>query len=459
MSFSLSALFDSFYRFVRNAYSTLDALLEDSSRKRIMWAVVIGICGGIILLLNVLTPMIADDFGYLYVFGEKVQVSSLSDLVRSQSHHYMKWGGRSVVHFIAQALLQVPRLVADVLNTGVYLIFVSLIYFHIKGRDERNSLSIFVLINLAAWFVLPMFGDTVLWITGSANYLWGTTIILLFLLPYRRYAGSVPSGMLSSIFSSLGLFLFGVIAGWTNENTVAGMIVIIVLFLLYYRSQKWNIPSAFWLGLAGVVVGYVIMISAPGNFYRARTAPSLSLYLVLYRVFMYTKDLLLNYGVFLIFYGALLALLRKRRERLEWEINISLFYSIGAFISIYAMVVSPQFPARAWFGLVSYLIIAVGILLYRIDFKEKIVRGIRFVVILIACLAFIFSFYDATKDVYRVYQMDEERELIAKEARVENIEKCYFKRIVPRTSYVHGEDELSNLLLSYYYGIYVEYED
>lgn len=458
MSFLPSTIFDSILRFVSKTYDKLDTLATGVSNKKTLWAIVVLLCFSVILFLNILTPMIADDFGYLYVFGEKVQVASLSDIIRSQVTHYKWWGGRSVVHFIAQALLQMPSLVADLLNSAVYMLFVILVYLHIKGRNKDSRISLFVLINLATWFVLPMFGDTVLWITGSANYLWGTTIVLLFLLPYRLYNGAkYPVGM--QILASVSMFIFGLIAGWTNENTVAGMIVIILLFFLFYRARGWKLSPTLCIGLVGVLVGYAIMILAPGNFFRGREAPSLSLLLIGYRAFMYTQSLFLNYGALLALYLVFFVLLGYRTNSNKGLQSVSVIYLLGGVGAIYVMVFSPQFPSRAWFGLVTYFLIALGIVFDGLDLENRVAKQMRTVIIVVGCIAFLFSLVNVTRDVYRIYEIDKEREIIAEKAREAGEEVCYFKRFIPNTSYVHGEDVQSNMLLSYYYGIFVEYED
>lgn len=455
MGFSLITLFDSFIRFANKFYNKIELIAE--RKKTLLWGLVILSCFGIILFLNILTPMIGDDLAYLYIFGTKESVSSIGDIIHSQVNHYKWWGGRSVVHAIAQALLQMPSLVADVLNTMVYIGFAFLIYFHIKGRSAKHSLSLFVLINLAIWFLMPMYGDTILWLTGSANYLWGTSIILLFLLPYRLYDGTKWSTT-KHILMSILLFVFGIVAGWTNENTVAGMIVVILLLLLYFRAQKWNIPPAFFIGIAGVLIGYAIMILAPGNLFRARHTPDTTIMMIFYRAFLYTKYLFVNYGALIILYIVSFILLEKNTSN-KSPINLSFIYIIGVLAAIYAMIFSPQFPPRAWFGVISYLLIALGIILYHLDWNTENLKKMRFSLIFVAFVAFLFSSFDATKDIYRAQQVSKERLELAKTAVAAGDEVCFFERFVPHTRYVHGEDEETNMLLSYYYGIFIEYKD
>lgn len=454
MSFLLTSFFDSFIGFANKAYTKFDSFA--SKRKTLLWGGVVSFVFFVILFLNILTPLIADDIGYLYIFGEAEEVSSLSDLIYSQKVHYMRWGGRSVVHFIAQALLQAPSLVADILNAAMYLAFIFLIYFHIKGKTSKHSLSLFVLLNLMVWFVIPMFGDTVLWLTGSANYLWGTSIILLFLLPYRFYKGE-RKVMNKSIFYSMLMFIFGIIAGWTNENTVAGLIIIILLFFLYYRSLKWSVSPPLLVGFLGLLIGYAIMILAPGNFVRAGES-NLSLFLITYRLFTYTQSLFLNYGFLLILYFTLLIIVEKNNKTKRC-VHLSLIYLLGALAAIYAMVLSPQFPARAWFGVITFLIISIGMVFSRLNFEDVAWRKVRFAIIAVCLAVFLFSFYEATKDVYRIYEIDKERKVLAAVAVEAGDKVCYFKQFIAHTRYVHSEDASSNGLFTYYYGIVVEYKD
>lgn len=446
------------FKYIDQKHTTLELALTKEDKQKKLWVLAYLLCFGVILFLNVITPMIADDFAYLYIFGEKEQVSNLSELIRSQTTHYQKWGGRTIVHLIAQVLLQLPHLVTDILNSLVYLGFITLIYLHIKGNSKENRLSVFILINLAIWFFIPMFGDTVLWITGSANYLWGMTIILAFLLPYRLYEGKSTSTKGQTIWS-IPMLIFGVIAGWTNENSAAGMLVVILAFFFYYKSKGWKIPFEYIIALIGALVGYIVMIIAPGNFSRGGESIEISFFLLTYRLFTYTQSLFLDYGLLLMLYVALLILYNRFTEKKDASaVPASLIYLLGALTAIYAMLFSPQFPARAWFGIATLLIIAVGIFFFRLDFEETFISKLRNSVILIASICFLFSFYLATKDIYRIHLMDKERETLAQQARAEGAEKCYFKRYVPQTTYVHGEDSESNFLLSYYYEVYIEFE-
>lgn len=404
-------------------------------------------------LLNILTPLISDDFAYMFVYGEDRLVSSVSDVLESQENHYHMWGGRSVVHFIAQILLMLPSYVSDLLNSLVYIGYIFLIYYHIKGRG-KNSLSLFILINLAVWFFQPVLGDTVFWLTGSANYLWGTFFILLFLLPFRMYEGQ-KQGTGIQVLISAGMFILGIISGWTNENTAGAMLFAIALFFIYYRSRKWTIPVWLVAGLVAGLIGFIVMIMAPGNYARAGES-SFSLYILGYRLFDCTRTLLFYCSplmlvtllIYIIFYRF------PDKERDE-NIKLSLIYTIAAMVAVYAMILSPTFPRRALFGVVTYLIIGIGILFYNLDFRHKFLRQVRMLLIAFGLFCFAFSFYFAFNEINSFRKISLQREVVIKQAMEEGRASCEFERFSGGL-YIHGEDPFSAELMSRYYGIEIK---
>jgi len=433
--------------------SLADFITNTKTKRAFWWIVVVSLSFLAVLFLNILTPLISDDFAYLFIYGEEARVHSVSDIIQSQINHYYMWGGRSVVHFIAQGLLLLPSFVADLLNSLVYMGYIILIYLHIKDKG-KNSLSLFILINLAVWFFQPVIGDTILWITGAANYLWGTFFILLFLLPYRLYEGKRAT-VLSNIFASAGIFLLGIIAGWTNENTAAAMILIAILFLFYYRSRAWKLPVWSYIGLLGGIIGFLIMILAPGNFERAGGAGSMSLYLLAYRLFNTTLTFFYYCGPLILTCLLMLALYSRYSGNENLRANVlrwNMIYYIAAVAAVYAMLLSPTFPRRALFGVVSFLIIGAGILIYNLNCLNNIIRQFRLSALSVGLLSFVFTFYLATKQIDAYKTIVQEREQIIGQAKEEGMSVCEFERY-DGGIYIHGEDPFSAELMSRYYGI------
>ncbi len=453
--------FDYGVSLIRKIYNNTEKLLHSISntktKTRACWIVVIGICFVALYSLNRLTPITSDDFAYLFIYGEEGRITSIKDIIHSQVNHYYMWGGRSVVHFIAQVLLMLPTQIADLLNTLIYLSYIYLIYLHIKGR-ANNSLFLFIMVNLGVWFSQPVLGDTIFWLTGSANYLWGTWLILLFLLPFRLYRGT-KSTPLSQAFYSVCIFIAGILAGWTNENTAAAMLVIIIGFFIYYRSHMWPIPAWAVVGFAGAVIGFIIMIAAPGNFVRAGETTSFSLYNLSYRLFMWTLTFFYYSGpLFLITLIAIITFGRFSRGDKKDKMKFVLIYAIAAIAGVYAMLASPTFPRRALFGIVTFLIIALGICLYNLDYKNVFLRQIRLIVISVALITYLFTFYLGWKEINSYSKIVAQREAAIKQAKEEGLDYCEFTRY-NGSAYIHGEDPYSEVLMSRYYGITIKIKD
>lgn len=437
--------------FLRHAYEKTEAIVNKKSG--LFWVIAVLVCFSVIFILNILTPLISDDFAYMFVYGEDRLVSSVADILESQENHYYMWGGRSIVHFIAQVLLLLPPYVAGLLNSLAYMGYIFLIYYHIKGRG-KNSLSLFILITLAVWFLQPVLGDTVFWLTGAANYLWGTTLILLFLLPFRMYQGR-KNNVVTQILMSVIIFICGVIAGWTNENTAAAMLLISILYCAYFYLQKWNIPAWLITGFIGSLAGFFLMIAAPGNYVRAGHSP-FDLFVFAYRLFNSTHTLLFYCGplllvtllMYIIFY-------RFPYKNSDNNLRLSLIYTIAAIAAVYAMVLSPTFPRRALFGVVTYLIIGTCILFYNLDFRHNFIRQARMLIITFGLFCFLFTFYFAIKEINSFRNIVQERELIIKQAKEDGKSECEFERFSGGI-YIHGEDPFSAELMSHYYGIKIK---
>ncbi|NDV77699.1 hypothetical protein D0T57_01755 [Dysgonomonas sp. 511] len=427
---------------------------SSKTSKTILWVSVVTFFFLALLFLNILTPLISDDFAYLYIYGEEGRISSLSDIVTSQINHYYMWGGRSVVHFIAQVLLLLPSYVADLLNAAVYMAYIWLIYLHVKGRG-KNSLNLFILVNLAVWFLQPVLSDTVLWITGSANYLWGTLLVLLFLLPYRLYNGGKTTTVMSIILSPT-LFIGGIVAGWTNENTAAAALVVGVLFLFYYKYKEWKLPLWAFSGLAAFFIGYLIMILAPGNFERAGES-SLNLMTIAFRIFNCTLMIFRYCGPCVLVAAAGYIFFRHYGEKdvKEEGYSLSAIYAIAFLTAVYVMMLSPSFPRRALFGAVSYIIIGAGILIYNTGAKSRLVKNIRSAIIMVGLLCFFSTIYVAYKEISIYRNIIDEREALIKEAKDTGKTSCEFERFDGGT-YIHGEDPFSGELMSRHYGITIE---
>lgn len=433
----------------------INKFLDNKNLKLLLFSLLLILIFVLMLFLNIKTPLLGDDLTYSFIFNSTDKITSLKDIFDSQYEHYYTWGGRSVVHAIAQLLLTLSPLTMDVINSLAFIFLILLIYKHINHKKPL-SISLLAGIFLLVWFLEP-FAETVLWITGSANYLWGTVIILAFLLPFRLYDNKKSKSLFISAFKVIFMFTAGIITGWTNENTVAGLIVIVLLFMIYYHKfAKWNIPLWAYTGLAGVLIGYAIMIAAPGNAVRAEGTET-NLFLVSYRILRHTQAFINMLGILnLILIILLTVLIKDKKENYKTIALKACIYGLGTLAGIYVMIFSPAFPERAWFGVIVFNIITLGILAVNIEYP--ILRYIKYGFVSLGLLSFAFNFFDVYKDVTMVAEIAKEREALILEAKKEGKTEVIFEPYQVNTKYAVADATYGEPSLTKYYQITIKYK-
>ncbi len=314
-------------------------------------------------VLNFLTPLIADDFSYS--FGADGRIKNLYDIYNKQVDHYFTWGGRTVAHTIAQIFLLFPKIIFSIANTFAYVLLIYLIYRIARGKSEDKPILV-IAINLLLWFVLPVFGQTCLWLIGSCNYLWTTDIILIFILKYME---NKPTKR--KILSMILMFLLGIIAGWTNENTAVGAIFIVVASLFFMKKSKVKLEKWHISGAVGIVIGFILLIVAPGNYARNELFVDNTSVIVkwIYRAVNYSISFVDILKPLILFTIILVTINIYYKKKIEKNVIV---YLIAAVLTVYSMLLSPTFPERAWFGVIIYAIIADMYLLYNVDKLNKV---------------------------------------------------------------------------------------
>ena len=319
----------------------------------------------LVLFLNVLTVKTSDDLGYSISHG-------ILDIFHQEYVQYMTWTGRSVAHIIARLFLSLPKAVFNVCNALLFTVFCRMIAMHAAGKKEDVTPLLYLLSVLAVFLFAPVFGQTVLWETGSCNYLWTTSIILGFLWTYRRADTFHPKN--PKLFAA-AFFLFGVLAGWTNENTGGACVLLSLAFLGLYRKEKGSTEPWMIFGLFGCVLGFLIMIEAPGNAVRAQDFINTGgkAYALVHDLFNFINvlgkgsaqlPLWIAFGVFLS-----LAIFQKTPGK---ELLIPACYALAGAAAVFAILLSPvpvEFD-RSMFGATILVIIGVLSLLCLVG-KEK----------------------------------------------------------------------------------------
>lgn len=334
----------------------------------------------LMLLLNVHTPLMMDDYDYSFSWSTGDRLSGIADIVRSQAVHYAIWGGRSVTHFLAQLFLYWGKPIFNVFNAVMYVLLLIEICTLAGKKGSGLNWRLMLAVHAVLFFLVPFFGVVFLWLDGACNYLWGTALALIPLLiaVSERENGFFDAGWKRGVLA-LPLCL---IAGWTNENTACGVFAASLLLLVWdkvkgRKVRGWRIAAA-----AAQMIGVALLLLAPGNFARAAEESGRGFVMEMIYRFAVTSYCLLRYcGVPVLLGCAALLLAWKRRVRLE---NEKLCLIAGAaFLSAYALIGSPQISDRSFTSVVC--LCAAALVCVMSGFELRIKKGA--VIALLVCMA------------------------------------------------------------------------
>lgn len=280
-------------------------------------------------------------YGTNLVTGESL--TSLLDIIEGQYWHYFNWGGRVFNHAVLQFTLMHGELFADVLNL-IVTFSLSYLIISIAGKKDWRyfCLAFFMLISLNTDIHYSMF-----WQSGSANYLYSSNWILLFLLFYINFIKNPAKRQ--PMWLSLLMLPLGLVTGWSNENMGPACAITAFLAIFYgYKIAKTKVPLWMWIGSITASIGSVFLILAPGNFVRKATGTDTTLletignriYEMMAGGFSFLFPSLLFFLLFLYIY------LKTGNQIKHYQVLIF----VTALLSYGAMILSPTFPNRAAFG-------------------------------------------------------------------------------------------------------------
>ncbi|MCR5484382.1 MAG: DUF6056 family protein [Clostridiales bacterium] len=364
-------------------------------------------------VLNRATPFAADDFNYHFIYWDKCSpetaITSFSDIITSMKYHYSVVNGRILLHTIVEAFILIGKPVFNVVNPAVYVVFTFLIYKHCVGSSKEKNAPLFLSINIMLWLFLRSFGQTTLWLDGSVNYLWGSTIRLAALLPFRLWSDG-EKGLKNSPLSAAAMLILSLLAGATNENTGAAFVGVSVLFIIFYRVKKIKIPVWSFFALAGSAAGFVFILASPANFVRTASWGDAGNPLFRRLVGIPYHYCLYLAVPFLIALTAVIILKNTATPDKERLFLLSAVYLSGSLGSAFSMVATPYFPERAWFGVTVYMIIAAGVPLSALKLSSPVAKKAVCAALSVCCIWCAASFALTAADAVNVKRQYDERE-------------------------------------------------
>lgn len=377
---------------------------------------VLFVCCAVFLLmfvLNTFTPYTSDDYSYHFVYEGSMPtentrlLSGIWDIPYSMANHYNLWGGRVVAHSIVQFFMLFDKWVFNVFNSLVFVLCGILIYLHIEKDFKKLSPLWLSVIYFAMWFFIPQFGVSVMWLSGACNYIWMATLILAFLLPYRRRLDRKLSP-LTAVLAAVGMIPFGFIAGCTNENAGGAAALTAMMFTALNLINKKPIPAWSVTGIISSIGGLLFLIIAPGNVERGGKV-EINAQVILSRfdvIERYTNELMWALLLCLAVLAAMFLISRKGSfSDYKEELSVSLIYFLCAAANIIVLAATWSIYRRSWMLSIFYAIIICGLFAKTLS----ITKPAKYTCFLLFAAAFIISYaFAAQSTVTSYYEVQSE---------------------------------------------------
>ena len=352
----------------------------------------------IMLWINCLTPMIfGDDYVYPYIWqaGQTMnmalpetaqRLTSFWDILLSQWNHYFYWGGRTIAHIVVQFFAWKGKFLFNLFNPLVFLILILQVsWISNSGIITFKNLqsSIICLTFFIFWSFTAGFNVVHLWMPGACNYVWTMVILLFFMLFYVYKYFHLNSLICRTRKEKVIVLLLGIVAGWTNENTICW--IILVLTLWFYKLYRENKLEQWMIyGYCGLCIGYILLIFAPGNMVRAVDVTNNSFTFLGWNHIkdrLYVFFLVVLFQLFMWFY-VLTTLYKIHNLNISSclnYINLAKVFCVLSLLSNGIMLFTPDFQPRSGFPSLVFLTISVVIIiriqsLTGIDFINDKVR-------------------------------------------------------------------------------------
>lgn len=443
----------------------------------------------IMLGLNYLMPLCyGDDYVYAFIWsGQSMyipipetaeRVACFGDILTSQWSHYLTGNGRLPAHMLVQFFLWKGKYLFNLLNSLVFVLLVlEIFWISDRGRVSLKNLQAGTLgwIFFSLWAFTVNFGGVFLWVAGACNYLWMTALLLSFLILYVRKYLHMNTIVIHPENGKYLIYFWGVLAGWTNENTVCWIILMLGLWLFKNRKEP-GIEAWMWFGLAGLCTGYMFLIFAPGNMVRAGsyTMESVNIW-----SWQYMRSKLITFGVIEFFEIFLWFFIITSWRKIKNIINEDIVSRQLILVKLCCalnllcngiMLLTPEFPARSGFISLVFLTTA-AVLMVRIqpvlniqltdDLAKKfliIIAGCYFVVSLGATYIGMFSTNQYDKNVVKLIKQHKAAgtasvlEIPAPPAHPEYLVLASGRHLV-RPELTENENDWANVAYARYYGI------
>lgn len=412
-------------------------------------------------VLNYFTVFTSDDFSFLYDYYDTAyrdgitRVNSLSQIISSMKNLYLYVNGRVVFHGMLQFLLMFPKVVFDVSNSLVFICLGLSIYYIIHiVLDEKVLKPLRLAFVYGLLFLLiPSFGMSVLWRSGSLNYLWSVLFIILYIIYFLKLVSKDKVNFLNIVV----ILFLSFISSNAPENFsitsfVFSLIVIIGNTLKNKKFKLWYIVP-----LIGNVFGLYLLFTAASLGSGRIDADIFNIS----KIFVSFKVIILSLNFMICLYlFVLVMMIFFKYKSIKVDKKIYLLYILSIF-SYIPLLVSPYIADRTFFLGISLLIICLVYFFEKIFYYNLFKNIMIGIVLLFSLFVYVFIGYRDVKKSYDIYMKVEKIILDSKKkgelnVLIPNYYDEYSKYTVFNNEYAFPRGYSSfwiNEWMAFYYGV------
>ena len=404
------------------------------------------------LVFNFMTPMSADDFAHYYSIDGAGHIDSPALILSNLSYLRQNVNGRVFSHFLVYLMQIPPRAVFRVVNAAVLPLLLWLMSRFLKDRARAGALW-FTAGAFLLWIFAPAFGETFLWLTGSCNYGWGLLLFLLLLRPFYARAVCGDDGIRG--IGMIPLCLLAFLGGAYSESGGIALLCaefgFLVMTLLWEKRCPGKELLLFLLGCAG----FLFLLQAPAT--MATRTGDLSLHGLAVGMKSVVGWLRQNILWLYLLYALLFALLLVRGGDRR-VLSGSLILVASGLVSGLALAAASNIPARSFFALGCFTVLACLILLAELNDGED--RTLKAALAAALTVVFLFDFASGAGDILSLFLQGRSRASQIRAAHENGETVITLREYAVSTKYGEVADEglqedpdyWYNNLLAVYYG-------
>ena len=397
--------------------------------RKIIFFIILGCTFLCVLAYNELTPFLSDDYAYLCELRDNA--SGFGDVIKLAYAELFEHGGRFIHYVTFRTFFYLGnKQFFNIYGSLMFIVFGLSVYANIE-KKRKYDITVLLLTFLLIWLYEISFGETVLWITGAAVYLFATTYILLSLALYKHLLNSVQ--IKRPVLMCVLMFIISFLAGDSSENNSGAAILLLIIYTLNrFISGKKSSKGKYGLkefvrphmiaAFLGYFLGYGLLILAPGGHNRAEAVSEgdytgmTGIFSHIYKLSMALRDNLLMFLVIISILIVILAVTGRFKSFKDVRENNALLFVFATIASTYALMFIPLPVKRVFFGATAFLIIASIQLLLELRQSEVWVKIVKYSAVTILCMLFFFTYLENLVNLARIYREDNERHVIMKQA-------------------------------------------